>query len=286
MNKKIKILIISEICLVVLFCAFAFSQERSEQRQKNNEQKQDERLSFIRKVNFFTREGEFVSGKLIFEDDKKIAVEIARDNKFETKTFNKVNIDTRTLRYNNMPEYQYLMDMAEYFISNTWDFKDDPDDFINAIRLLEKAERQLSESRPDSRMLKEVKDKIENIRADRETWIEEMKSRAELKKLEERAMVDRRLRELLDEVKAMRKDVNDLRSDMNRQIGNLEIVDEKLADEIERLRGNVDEELDNFNNRIEANRSNIFRLERDFDYYNPYQYRYRRPRYYYRPDKD
>jgi DNA repair ATPase RecN len=144
-----------------------------------------------------------------------------------------------------MPEWQYYSRLAEYFAAKTWDFVDDPDDFIEAIRCYEKAKQSLQ---ADSEKVADIDKAIKKIQDDREVWTREVESRAKLKKLEYEAEAENRLKKLersvaesnvklsesikyLDKTaEDLKKDyqnvdktIGDLNKDMVRQINNLQV---------------------------------------------------------------
>jgi chromosome segregation ATPase len=100
-----------------------------------------------------------------------------------------------------MSELDYCTKFAAHFASKAWDFKDDPDDFIQAIRLYEKAKQLLSQTpEPNPQEISEIDKKLAQVKADRQVWINEAKSRADLSKLQTEAVIDQRMNELKLEI--------------------------------------------------------------------------------------
>jgi predicted nucleic acid-binding Zn-ribbon protein len=95
-----------------------------------------------------------------------------------------------------MLEWQYYSRLAEYFTARTWDFVDDPDDFIEAIRCYEKAKQSLQAGGADSERIADIDKSIKKVQDDREVWTREVESRAKLKKLEYDAEAENRLKKL------------------------------------------------------------------------------------------
>jgi hypothetical protein len=146
-------------------------------------------------ADFYLRDGTPVSGRLIQQDNNQVIIEQPKGSTLVTISFSKRDIDTRTLKTRKVMEYAYYRDMAQYFAAQTWDFRDDPDDFIQAIRCYEKAKLSLEESdREEPERLAEVNDAIAELKADREVWEREMASRAELKSLEFEAEAEKRMK--------------------------------------------------------------------------------------------
>jgi predicted RND superfamily exporter protein len=134
-----------------------------------------------------------------------------------------------------MPEWQYYVRLAEYFAAKTWDFVDDPDDFIEAIRCYEKAKQSLQAGGADSEKIADIDKAIKKVQGDREVWTREVESRAKLKKLEYDAEAENRLKKLersvaesnvkLNEsVKSLDKTADGLKNDytnLNKSMGDL-----------------------------------------------------------------
>ncbi len=115
-------------------------------------------------ANFYLRDGKLVFGKLVSEEKNKITVERLDESRIVVSTYSKREIDSRTLQVRSIAEAAYYIELAEYFSGRTWDFRDDPDDFIQAIRCYEKAKRFLAETQgPDSEKIDEINKKIEHL---------------------------------------------------------------------------------------------------------------------------
>jgi phage regulator Rha-like protein len=157
----------------------------------------------IRTVDFYLKSGKLVFGKLISEDRNKVIVEQIEGSTLIVATYSKRDIESRSLQAKNVSASKYYTDMAEYFAGRTWDFKDDPDDFIQAIRFYQRA-KQLIEgnSQLDLEKSKEMDRKVAELEADREVWTKQVESRAKLKELEFQAEYVTRFTELEAKVDA------------------------------------------------------------------------------------
>jgi len=207
-----------------------------------------QRVDVVTIIDFYMRDGNTVSGKLISDDATQLIVEQPFESTVVTRTYSKREVDTRTVRTKPMPEWQYYSRLAEYFSARTWDFVDDPDDFIEAIRCYEKAKQSLQAGGADSERTAEIDKAIKKIRDDRDVWTKEVESRAKLKKLEYDAEAENRLKKLErsvaesnvklnDSIKYLdktaediKKDyqntdktIGDLNKDMVKQINNLQV---------------------------------------------------------------
>lgn len=224
------------------------------------------RTNFVRTVNFYLRDENLVFGKLISEDKNKITLERLDGSRIIVATYSKREIDTRTLRIKNVPEAKYYLDLAEYFSGRTWDFRDDPDDFIQAIRCSEKAKRSIEQAQgPDSERTVEINDKIKKLQADRKIWVREVESRAKLKKLEFEATIETRLKELED--KATESSLQ-----FDKTVANTKNNQQKLERAISEMDRVLSGRLDILENEVDTNSRIIDRIGRTGYYY---------PRYYY-----
>jgi len=163
------------------------------------------RANSVRTADFHLRTGELIFGKLLTEDKNKITVERLEESRIVVQTYGRREIDTRTVDIKTVPEYRYYLELADYFAGRTWDFRDDPDDFIQAIRCCEKAKSALGGSAAggqDSERIEQINERIKKLEADRQVWESQVKSRAELKKLEFEAEAVNKLKELEDKVNA------------------------------------------------------------------------------------
>jgi hypothetical protein len=200
-------------------------------------------------VEFYMRDGNTVTGRLLSDDSTQLIVEQPVESVAIPRTYSKREVDTRTVRTKPMPEWQYYVRLAEYFSAKTWDFVDDPDEFIGAIRSYEKAKQLLQASGlvADNERIADIDKAIKKVQDDREVWTREVESRAKLKKLEYDAEAENRLKKLertiaennvklsesikyLDKTaeglkndyKNMDKSIGDLNKDMVKQINNLQ----------------------------------------------------------------
>ncbi len=194
--------------------------------------KQIERL---RIVSFRLKDSGVVKGKVISEDRHMITLEKPDESRIVLFTYDRKDIDS--IVYETMPEFEYYENLAEYFSNRTGDFKDDPDDFIQAIRFYEKSKRLIAETRGEtSEQVKEIEEKIKEIKADREVWIKEVKSRAELKKLEFEAMFDVRIKELEKEINKTNEELYGMAKDIKGEFEKIKDSNKNLSWELEKIK--------------------------------------------------
>lgn len=217
------------------------------------------KVDSVTMVDFYMRDGNTVSGKLLSDDATQLIVEQPVESTVVPKTYSKREIDTRTVRTRPMPEWQYYVHLAEYFNAKTWDFVDDPDEFIGAIRSYEKAKQLLQASGADKDKIADIDKAIKKVQDDREVWTKEVESRAKLKKLEYDAEAENRLKKLehsiaesnvkLDEsIKNLNKTDEELRTDyknLDKSIGDL---NKEMVKQINNLQGQLNDHLALINN--------------------------------------
>jgi len=275
--KHIVIIITGTFILLVAFRCFSNAYAQTAPSESNIEKEQTvfetprktarPRMDFVKMVDFYLRDSEkLVFGKLVLEDRNKITVERLDESRIIVSTYSKREIDARTLRTKNIPEAKYYLELADYFSGKTWDFRDDPDDFIQAIRCWEKAKQSIAETQgQDSERIVEINKKIKRLQADRKVWVREVESRAKLKKLEFEATIETRIKELEDKVAASSQQVDETMTDIkdNRQ---------KLERDISEMDRVLSERLEMLEDVVETNSRIIDSIDRALNYY---------PRYYY-----
>jgi len=227
------------------------------------------RQNSVRMADFYLRDGKLIFGKLISEDKNKVIIEELSGSKILVTPYSRREIDPRTLQTRNVPEYKYHMDLAEYFSGRTWDFRDDPDDFIQAIRCYEKAKQVVvGTSRIDSERIEQINEKIKKLQADREVWAREIESRAKLKKLEFEAEVQTRLSELEDKISASSQKIDESVERLDNVIKEIKDNHQRLEQAFSMMEQDIRRQLNIMAGQIEANRRVI----------DPF-YGYIRPRY-------
>jgi prefoldin subunit 5 len=209
-------------------------------------------------VDFYMRDGNTVSGKLLRDDPTQLVVEEPSGSIIITTTYSKKEVDTRTVRTRPVPEWQYYVRLAEYFTAKTGDFVDDPDEFIEAIRCYEKAKQSLQAS-GDKDKIADIDKALKNVQNDREVWTREVESRAKLKRLEYDAEAENRLKKLersvaesnvklVESIKNLDKNTDDIKKDyqkMDKAIGDL---NKDMVKQTNNLQGQINDHLVLLNN--------------------------------------
>ncbi len=273
--KHIVTIITGTFILLAAFRCFSNAYAQTARSESNIEKEQTvvetprkttrPRMDFVKMVDFYLRDSEkLVFGKLVLEDRNKITVERLDESRIIVSTYSKREIDARTLRTKNIPEAKYYLELADYFSGKTWDFRDDPDDFIQAIRCWEKAKQSIAETQgQDSERIVKINKKIKRLQADRKVWVREVQLRAKLKKLEFEATIETRIKELEDKVAASSQQVDETMTDMkdNRQ---------KLERGISEMDRVLSGRLEMLEDVVETNSRIIDRIARTLNYYPRY----------------
>jgi len=275
--KHIVTIITGTFILLAAFRCFSNAYAQTARSESNIEKEQTvvetprkttrPRMDFVKMVDFYLRDSEkLVFGKLVLEDRNKITVERLDESRIIVSTYSKREIDARTLRTKNIPEAKYYLELADYFSGKTWDFRDDPDDFIQAIRCWEKAKQSIAETQgQDSERIVEINKKIKRLQADRKVWVREVQSRAKLKKLEFEATIETRIKELEDKVAASSQQVDETMTNMKDN-------QQKLERGISEIGGVLSGRLEMLEDVVEINSRIIDRIDRTLNYYPQYYY--------------
>ena len=267
--------------LIVVFALGCFSsnlyaQTNQEQSPAETEQAATEtpretnqsrpRVNFVKMANFYLRDGGLVFGELLSEDKNKITVKQLDESRIIVSTYSKREIDTRSLHIKNTPEYKYYIELAEYFAGRTWDFRDDPDDFIQAIRCYEQAKQSITDTQRQKDDIEQIDKRIEQLQSDKKNWIRQVESRANLKKLEFEAELEKRITELEDKADETTRQLDESIAEIKENYQKLEAGISQLNKELSRQ-----------DEQIKANRKLIDRIY--------YRNRWHWPQFYHYPYK-
>jgi flagellin-like hook-associated protein FlgL len=229
------------------------------------------RLDFVKMVDFYLNDGTFVSGKVISEDRNKIVVEEVQEGGMAASVYGKREIDSRTLRTKGLLEYKYYLDLAEHFTARTWDFQNDPDDFIQAIRCYEKAKELLANTERQDTETIQINEKIKQLQADREVWTRQAESRAQLKKLEFEATFEKRLKDLESKLDTISQQLDKSMQQLDTTVVAVQDNYQKLETNVSSINENITQQLRDLENRVADNERLI-----DRRWWTPgYYYRYR-----------
>lgn len=230
------------------------------------------RLAFVKTAEFYLRNGELAFGKLIDDDKNHITIEQLEGSDVVVKTYSRMEIDGRTLYIKNVPEYKHYLDLADYFSGRTWDFKDDPDDFMHALRAYENAKRSaiLAERRQSE--IDEIDQKIQNVQTQMDTWQQQMQARAKLKELEFKATFEEKLNGLQEQLANNSQLTAELAEGLDRLSTQVSQSTRQLDNRIASRDRSIEQQLKTLAERIQTNRNLIETMERYWYDYRPYYY--------------
>ncbi len=248
------------------------TEQQTRQVSQNND-KQKPKINTVRTAAFYLRDGRPISGKLLSDEKNQITVEELLGSNIVVSAYNKKEIDSRTLTVKKVPEYNYYIQLAEYFSGRTWDFSNDPDDFIQAIRCYEKAKQSITQIQdPDGEKIEQLNRSLEKLHADRNVWIKEVESRAQLKKLELEAQLESIIKDLKDKVDAGIRRIDESIEKSGQTAADVEDNYKKLQDDIADMDKRFTSQLNLLQKQIEDTRRMIEDNRR-----HPWLYAPRRP---------
>lgn len=139
-------------------------------------------------ISFVTLEGQTIRARIISEDKTQITVSFPKDSKFITVSYGRDQFFPNSINRQSMLDIDYWTEMAALFESQIWDFQNDPDDFINAIRCYENARDIAAAVRGNSHeLVKSFQQKIDELNSQQQKWEQTAQKRIEQIKLENQA---------------------------------------------------------------------------------------------------
>jgi len=216
------------------------------------------RPKFVRTADFYLKDGTFIYGKLVSEDKNKVTIEHIEGSKIVAATYGRRQIEPRTFQIKSVPAAKYYTELAEYFAARTWDFENDADDFIQAIRCYEAAKRAITgNSEQDRQRIKSIEEKIKELQADRQVWAREVQSRAKLRQTEFEAEYQARFSLLKNQIEANTTKLNEAIARLDKLVTNLQENHQKLEQNFAAMDQQLRGQLSILAEQIEINRSII-----------------------------
>lgn len=236
--------------LCVKTCDFAAAETSPPATEKSRQQPRIP-LEKVKMATFLTSDGRYVQAKVVSEDKNILTVAEFVGSTITLTSYNKTDIEPRSIRYTSLPESRYWEDAAEYFLARTWDFQDDPDDFVQAIRCYEQAKSLVTGAYgPDYELALQLEQKVQKARANRALWAAEAQSRATLKQLELEAAFEQRIQRIEQQLRQNSEQLNRLSGILeDTRLGanlaeiqrNLQTWSQALRSDIERNRRDINE---------------------------------------------
>lgn len=239
MSRVIFLKVIAITLLLLSVCFAAALNEPNDQSgaagqspEGDTVKKARQRISSVTIADFYLRDGNTVSARLLSDDKTQIVVEELLESKLVTRAYSKKEIDMRSFATRAVPEWKYYIQLGDYFVAQTWDFVDDPDDFIQAVRCYERAKQSLQAQGDDAERIAEVDGLIQKIRQDKEVWTSQVETRAKLKQFEYQAEAENRLKKL-------EKQIEEGNAKLSESIKSLDKASVGLKDDYQRLEKNL-----------------------------------------------
>jgi len=246
-------------------------EEEPAMEQSSNEKEPARSMpSFVRTVDFYLKDGQLIFGKVIADDRNKIIVEKLDGSTIVAVTYSRKQIEPRSISLKNVPASKFYLDQAEYFAGQTWDFKDDPDDFILAVRCYERAKLTVNDSSERGvERLREIDEKIKSLQEDRKVWAREIEGRAKLKELEFQAEYQNRFKELQDQLAAAGQKIDDSMKKLEDALTQSDTNQQKFTQDLAAMDQEVRRQLSIMAEQIQVTRRMVD------PFYRPPVYRYR-----------
>ncbi len=198
-----------KLCLftIIILTGISFGSDELKESKQSKPLKL-QRIQKIRTASFELKNGKSVSGKVL--EDSKLFISLLVPNKglMVKVKYPKSQIKYR-ITYKTYPEQEYYEVLAGDFLDKTWDFRNDPDEFIQALRCYEKAKEIVEDAfGDDHEKIAFYDNKIKNIEAQRARWFELTKNRAEQIKVEDIAEFDNRIQQLTKQLDMLTNSVD------------------------------------------------------------------------------
>ncbi|HSV27326.1 MAG TPA: hypothetical protein VLH60_05480 [Sedimentisphaerales bacterium] len=165
-------------------------------------------METVRTVSFRLRDGRDVSGRLVSDDRAQITVAAPVAGTLIATSYSRLDIEPRSISYQTLSEFQYWLNTGQYFEDRTWDFRNDAEEFAQALRCYQMArDMAMASMGAESPVARELELRINRLLESRQRWIEDIEPRARMAELEFKAELPARLDELSRNVAALQMQV-------------------------------------------------------------------------------
>jgi hypothetical protein len=204
----------------------------------------------VRMVSFRLKDGRTVSGRVMNDDRTQVTVSEPSAGVLVSGSYSRLDMEPRSINYQTVSEYQYWLNTGQYFEARTWDFKDDADEFAQALRCYQTAgDIAAAAMGKDSTAAQEAQARIRKLLDSRQRWIEDVTPRARMAELEFKSTLATRLQELSQSISALQTGVDQLKLSATANEQKLadyqRTVDEKLSRMADDIRRNYEYIRDN-----------------------------------------
>lgn len=226
-------------------------------------------------ITYTNIEGKTVWARVITEDREYVTISYPENSRIVTNTIHRDMIIENSMVHQNISEFDYWKQMAEYFYAKTWDFQNDGQDFVQAKRCYQNARDVVINLRgKDHAMAKEIDSKISELDREAEKWIEMVKEKVEFDKLEFQSRLQIQMVQfdstLTDNTLAIEKIQEDVE-----KLQEMPDAIENLKKEIVKSFEAVNGDMKSISQDVEKNSLRIDRIWRIYE--DPYYNRTRRP---------
>ena len=260
--KKISIIVVLTITLVAVF---------NINGQINGTPQRNVKIKII---SFTDMHGQNIRARVLEDNRNQIIVTQPLGSKIETVIYSRAEIQPDTLFQQTISEFEYWQSMAEYFSNRTWDFENDSDDFIQAIRCYENAKDIVSAIRgPEHEMTIDIAKKIEKLEQKKQQWVEKLKERTKLRQLEAQDQLADRLESIGQQINANNEMLNAVDKNIAELITHMEILD-KFKDTSQKNSLALDKQIGDLIKKIDSNTREIDYMWRRYRDKYEYYYRY------------
>jgi hypothetical protein len=203
------------ILLILLVDVPAYADENKRSQDSNTLSVRRKPIEKVQLISFNLTGGQRINGKLVSEDPYQIEIDEVRGSRIVLSTYFKSGIEKNSIIYKTVSELDYWRDTGKYFLQKVWDFQDDPDEYMQAIRCYQKA-RAIAEDAlgGDHKLVAELDEKINEIEKDMDKWAGQAKTRADLRKLEVLSTLDVRLQKIEEQISANSDDIAAIRQEL------------------------------------------------------------------------
>ncbi|MCD4830474.1 MAG: hypothetical protein K8R02_01550 [Anaerohalosphaeraceae bacterium] len=220
----------------------------------------------FRLISFTLNDGQRVSGRIVTKGPIGFEIAIIDGSQIKLARYYRDDIQPRSIIYSKSSALDYWRNAGDYFLEKVGDFKDDPDEFIQAIRCFEKAKFAVSAAMgPEHKLVAELGEKIGQTKAEMDRWVELVTPRAELRKLEVLSTIDQQFEGMQTKVETNTKELAGVQIKLAGYAATAQGY-EKIRDRLSR----VETLASSFQQRIERMENDVYDLWRYYRNRNVY----------------
>ena len=204
-------------------------------------------------ISFNLNDGRRINGRVIKKGPETIEIAQMTNNQMTLAKYSRQEMNQTSVTYRNVSSLDYWREAGQYFLDRVGDFQNDPDDFLQAIRCFEKAKTIAENSLgPNHKLIEELQKQITQTKVEMDRWVELIKPRAELRKLETLATIDVQLEQLKKQSQTNTENIAQIQqkigsfpdfaqkyNNLSNSINTLESQNRSFAQQIDRLKDDI-----------------------------------------------